>query len=162
MTKTHEDDWGQYLQSLGLPGSSIAVEITESVLLNASAAVSEKLLAYRDAGIQVAIDDFGTGYSSLAYLKKFDIDYLKIAPSFVHDMATSDSDRAVAESIIVMAHQLGLKVIAEGIETEQQRDLLCAAGCDYGQGFWYARAAPAEEFEQMLMRNSTAGSSLLH
>ena len=162
MSSSHQPNWGQYLASLGLPGSSITVEITEGVLLNASAAVSGMLFEYRDAGIQVAIDDFGTGYSSLAYLKKFDIDYLKIDQSFVHDMTQTDSDRAIAESMIVMAHRLGLKVIAEGIETDQQFELLRAAGCDYGQGFLYAPAAPPEEFERMLAQDRGAGPGALH
>ena len=152
LSQARDDGWLAYLQNHGMPGAGITVEITEGLLLNASAAVADKLIEYRDAGIQLAIDDFGTGYSSLAFLKKFDIDYLKIDPSFVHDIATDEGDRAIAESMIVMAHRLGLKVIAEGIETREQCKLLQHAGCDFGQGFLYAMPAPAEEFERMLMR----------
>ena len=112
-----------------------------------------KLLKFRDAGIEVAIDDFGTGYSSLSYLKKFDIDYLKIDQSFVRNLATDPNDMALAEAIIVMAHKLGLKVIAEGVETEQQRTLLTQAGCDFGQGYLFAKPMPPEEFEAMLKRS---------
>ena len=133
-----------------MPGNSISVEITEGVLLNASPAVADTLLQYRDAGIQVALDDFGTGYSSMAYLKKFDIDYLKIDQSFVRDIETNEGSRTIAESIIVMAHKLGLKVIAEGIETDGQKKLLQAAGCDYGQGHLFSKAVPPDTFEQML------------
>jgi diguanylate cyclase (GGDEF)-like protein/PAS domain S-box-containing protein len=150
---SHNDDadWLQHLRRMGLPGSSISIEITESMLLHASSSVTKKLLEYRDAGIQVAIDDFGTGYSSMAYLKKFDIDCLKIDQSFVAEIATDEDSRTIAESIIVMAHKLGLKVIAEGIETEAQLALLKQAGCDYGQGFLFSAALPSQDFETILM-----------
>lgn len=142
--------WFNYLNELGLSGQSIVVEITEGLLLDAHASVTSQLLAFRDAGIRVSLDDFGTGYSSLSYLKKFDIDYLKIDQSFVHDLASDPNDMVLCEAIIVMAHKLGLKVIAEGIETEEQRALLTAVGCDYGQGYLFAKPIPAREFEMRL------------
>ncbi|TAJ82016.1 MAG: EAL domain-containing protein [Gallionellaceae bacterium] len=145
-------DWLAHLAALSLHGQSISVEITEGLLLNAEADIQDKLLALRDAGVQVAIDDFGTGYSSLAYLKKFDIDYLKIDQSFVSNLENNPDDLALCEAIIVMAHKLGLKVIAEGVETEQQRDILLRTGCDYAQGFLFSKAIPAEEFEALLAR----------
>jgi diguanylate cyclase (GGDEF)-like protein/PAS domain S-box-containing protein len=141
-----DGSWFDYLEQLGLPGQSIAVEITEGMLLDASTSVSDQLLAFRDAGIQVSLDDFGTGYSSLSYLKKFDIDNLKIDQSFVRNLAPGSDDLALCEAIIVMAHKLNLKVIAEGVETRQQRDLLAAVGCDYAQGYLFSKAVPAEEF----------------
>ena len=147
--------WLNHLRQLELPGHSMVIEITEGLLLNTDVAIVETLLNYRDAGIQVAIDDFGTGYSSLAYLKKFDIDYLKIDRSFVRNLATDASDMALSEAIIVMAHKLGLKVIAEGVETAAQRDLLTAAGCDYAQGYLYARPLPPEEFEALLRHGAS-------
>ena len=162
LSQDDDTNWARHLESRGLPGNSISVEITEGILLNASATVAEKLLEYRDAGIQVAIDDFGTGYSSMAYLKKFDIDYLKIDQSFVRDLTADDSDRAIAESIIVMAHRLGLKVIAEGIETAEQEELLAAAGCDFGQGFLYAGASPPADFEHMLAQEYKVASGRAH
>ncbi|HEU0219472.1 MAG TPA: EAL domain-containing protein [Gallionella sp.] len=146
---THEA-WLDYLQELDLPGQSISIEITEGLLLDAETGVTDKLLEFRDAGMQVSIDDFGTGYSSLSYLKKFDIDYLKIDQSFVRDLVTNPNDMALSEAIIVMAHKLGLKVIAEGVETEAQRGLLSAAGCDYAQGYLFSKPVPAEEFEALL------------
>jgi diguanylate cyclase (GGDEF)-like protein/PAS domain S-box-containing protein len=146
--------WLAHLRALGLPGQSVVVEITEGLLLDANTAVSNKLLQLRDAGIQVALDDFGTGYSSLSYLKKFDIDYLKIDRSFTRNLAPESSDMALSGAIIVMAHKLGLKVIAEGVETPEQRDLLAAAGCDYGQGYLFAKPMPAEEFDQLLRRQA--------
>lgn len=145
------EDPVQCLTQMGLAGSSISLEITEGLLLHASDTVAARLLEFRDAGVQVAIDDFGTGYSSMAYLKRFDIDYLKIDQSFVQDMEFDEGNRAIAESIIVMAHRLGLKVIAEGIETQAQCDLLRAAHCDYGQGFYFSAAVPAAMFGKMLI-----------
>ncbi|HEY3325725.1 MAG TPA: EAL domain-containing protein [Novimethylophilus sp.] len=147
--KSHAD-WFDHLQKLGLPGQSIVVEITEGLLLDASSVVTDKLLAFRDAGIQVSLDDFGTGYSSLSYLKKFDIDYLKIDQSFVRNLEPHSDDMALCEAIIVMAHKLGIQVIAEGIETVKQRALLTAAKCDYGQGYLFSRPLPADEFEKLL------------
>ncbi|HLD10176.1 MAG TPA: EAL domain-containing protein, partial [Methylophilaceae bacterium] len=144
--------WYDHLQQLGLPGQSIAVEITEGLLLDAGTLVTKRLLEFRDAGIQVAIDDFGTGYSALSYLKKFDIDYLKIDQSFTRNLAPGSNDMALCEAIIVMAHKLGMQVIAEGVETEEQKNLLTAAGCDYAQGFLFSRPVPAEEFELLLSR----------
>lgn len=146
-------EWLSEMRQNGLQASSLVVEITEGVLLDDNGNVKDRLLASRDAGIQLAIDDFGTGYSSLAYLKKFDIDYLKIDQSFVNNLGTQSDDMALCEAIIVMAHKLGLKVIAEGVETGQQRDLLKRAGCDYAQGFLFSRAIPAEELEALLLKN---------
>lgn len=146
-----EHDWLQYLKDLDIPPSNIVVEITEGLLLDASSQVSDKLLEYRDAGIQVAIDDFGTGYSSMAYLQKFDIDYLKIDQSFVRDIPAHQGNCTIAETMIVMAHKLGLKVIAEGIETQDQHDFLTQAGCDYGQGFFYSGPLPSDQVEHMLL-----------
>ena len=148
--KGFKKNWLNALNGLGLPGESVVFEITEGVLLDEKASATDKLLAMRDAGIQVALDDFGTGYSSLSYLKKFDIDYLKIDRSFVKNLENGSDDRALCEAIIVMAHKLGLKVIAEGVETEQQRDRLVDFGCDYAQGWLYSKALPADEFEALL------------
>ncbi|TFW01543.1 EAL domain-containing protein [Oxalobacteraceae bacterium OM1] len=143
-------NWAHVLKEKRLPRHSIAVEITEGVLLNASTQVAEALFQYRDAGIHVALDDFGTGYSSLAYLKHFHIDYLKIDQSFVHDIDHNDGSRAIAESMIAMAHRLDMQVIAEGIERPEQEAILRAAGCDFGQGFLFSRAVPPQRFEQLL------------
>ncbi len=145
-------DWIEYLGGTALTGKNIVVEITEGLLLNAEPEVTYNLLKFFDAGIQVAIDDFGTGYSSLSYLKKFNIDYLKIDRSFVNNLETDPDNMALSEAIIVMAHKLGLKVIAEGVETEAQRNLLAVAGCDYAQGYLFSKPVPPEEFERLLIR----------
>ncbi|PPD31394.1 MAG: diguanylate cyclase [Methylomonas sp.] len=141
-------DWVNYLRSKELSGQALVVEITEGLLLEASPKTAEHLLVFRDAGIQVAIDDFGTGYSALSYLKKFDIDYLKIDQSFVRNLRADSSDFVLCEAIIVMAHKLGLKVIAEGVETALQCDLLASIKCDYAQGYLFAKPQTAEEFER--------------
>lgn len=138
--------WIAYLQENHIYPNSITIEITEGLLLDQHPEVMEKFKAFRGIGIQIALDDFGTGYSAMSYLKKFDIDYLKIDRSFVRDLVTDPSDRAIAEAVIAMAHKLGMKVVAEGVETIEQRDLLAAAGCDYGQGFLLAEPMPAAQF----------------
>ncbi|MBV8470796.1 MAG: EAL domain-containing protein [Burkholderiaceae bacterium] len=145
--------WPAYLEDCHLPGQCIAIEITEGLLLNTETRVNSQLLAFRDAGIQVSIDDFGTGYSSLSYLKKFHIDYLKIDRSFVHNLSSDADDLALCEAIIVMAHRLGLKVVAEGVETRFHRDLLATAQCDYAQGYFYTRPLPAHEFGAWLKQH---------
>ena len=145
--------WLNHLQKLDLPGQCIAIEITEGLLMDSNAPITGALHTLRNANIQISMDDFGTGYSSLSYLKKFHIDYLKIDRSFVRDLATDPNDLALSEAIIVMAHKLDIKVIAEGVETKEQLDLLFAAGCDYAQGYLYSRPVPAAEFEELLKQD---------
>lgn len=150
-----DETWVAYLKSIDLPADCIAIEITEGLLLDDRPEVAEKLDHFRAAGFLVSLDDFGTGYSAMAYLKKFPIDYLKVDQSFVRDMATDPGDEAIVEAIIVMAHKLGLKVIAEGVETTDQRDLLIAAGCDYVQGYLFARPMPAAQFGAFALNSPT-------
>ena len=142
--------WQKQMKELGVPGNRINVEITEGLLFKKSAKTMERLLDFRNSGIEVSIDDFGTGFSSLAYLKQFDIDYLKIDRSFIKDLEKNADDRALTEAIIVMAHKLGIRTIAEGVETEVQRDLLKSCDCDFVQRFLYSPAVPAVEFERMI------------
>jgi EAL domain-containing protein (putative c-di-GMP-specific phosphodiesterase class I) len=149
-------DWIAYLSEINLPAKQIVVEITEGLLLKLDSKIKSRLLQYRDAGIEVAIDDFGTGYSSLAYLNQFDIDYLKIDQSFTRNLRLGSSELAISEAIIVMAHKLGLRVIAEGVETEAQRDLLAVAGCDFVQGYLYSKPIPADDFEVLLAKTNRA------
>ena len=146
--------WIAYLRENNIYPSCMTIEITEGLLLDQHPEIMEKFNAFRRIGIQIALDDFGTGYSAMSYLKKFDIDYLKIDRSFVHDIVTDRSDRAIAEAVIAMAHKLGMKVVAEGVETIEQRDLLTDAGCDYGQGFLLAAPMPAAQFASLVF-NST-------
>jgi EAL domain-containing protein (putative c-di-GMP-specific phosphodiesterase class I) len=141
--------WLDYLHELDLPPQSIVIEINEGVLLDGVDKVIERLRQYRAMGLQVALDHFGTGYSSLSHLKRFDIDYIKIDQAFAATLEEDPGDLALCEAIIVMAHKLGLKVVAEGVETRVQRALLQDAACDYAQGFIFGRPMPAEEFEAL-------------
>jgi diguanylate cyclase (GGDEF)-like protein/PAS domain S-box-containing protein len=143
-------DWVAHLDEIRLGPRCINVEITESLLLNLSDTVLAKLAALQSSGMQVSIDDFGTGYSSMSYLKRLDIDYLKIDQSFVKELVHDNFSRTITETIIVMAHKLGLKVIAEGVETPEQCAALSRAGCDYAQGYLFSRPVPADLFETML------------
>jgi EAL domain-containing protein (putative c-di-GMP-specific phosphodiesterase class I) len=142
-----ERAWIDSLRERNIPAGCVVIEITEGLLLDRHPEVMQKFMAFRDAGIQVALDDFGTGYSAMSYLKKFDIDYLKIDQSFVRDIVTDPSDRAIVEAVIAMAHKLGMKVVAEGVETLEQRGILTEAGCDFGQGYLFAKPMPASQFE---------------
>ena len=145
-------EWLDYFHKIELPGNNIVVEINEGLLLHVNAQAIDTLVGLREAGIQVAIDDFGTGHSALSCLSKCPIDYLKLGQIFVSNLATNPGDRVLSEAIIMMAHKLGLKVIAEGVETEEQSSLLAAAGCDYGQGYLFSPPLRPEEFEQLLGR----------
>jgi diguanylate cyclase (GGDEF)-like protein/PAS domain S-box-containing protein len=157
--KAREESWSDQLQKLGLPGGSVKVEITEGALLKDSPTVRTKLRDFQKNGIEVSIDDFGTGFSSLSYLKQFDVDYLKIDKSFTSNLAEDKSNRALTEAIIVMAHKLGIKTIAEGVENDGQRDLLLSFGCDYAQGFLYSPALPEDEFIAMLAREPASAGT---
>lgn len=134
------------LKTHSVAPKQIAIEITEGVLLDDCPDVTGKLERLRDAGFEISLDDFGTGYSAMAYLKKFHIDYLKIDRSFIRDLETDPGDRAIAEAIVVMSHRLGLRVIAEGVETEGQHQILAAVGCEYLQGYLFAKPMPLEAF----------------
>lgn len=153
--KSAHDSWVEYMKNRGLAPSSLVVEITEGLLLDAADAVNSQLLAFRDAGIQVAIDDFGTGYSSLSYLKRYDIDYIKIDQSFVKTLYSA-SDLVICEAIILMAHKLDMKVVAEGVESKDQFELLKGAGCDYMQGYYFSKPIDAAAFEALLISQSNS------
>ncbi|WP_417579878.1 putative bifunctional diguanylate cyclase/phosphodiesterase [Nitrincola sp.] len=148
---THRiSSWIDYLRERCLSSKTISLEITEGMLMENSADIENCLLLIRDAGMEVALDDFGTGYSSLAYLKRMDIDFLKIDRSFVRNLQPDSNDLALCEAMIVMAHKLGIQVVAEGIETQQQKILLKAAQCDYGQGYYFSRPLSADRLEEFL------------
>jgi EAL domain-containing protein (putative c-di-GMP-specific phosphodiesterase class I) len=114
----------------------------------------------KETGLRVEIDDFGTGYSSLAYLKRFPVDALKIDRTFTRDMTTNVDDAAIVTGIIALAHSLRLKVVAEGVETQQQRDFLVRLGCDSMQGYYLSEPLPAEEFARRILAPSHTGMDL--
>lgn len=150
------DDWLQQFIASGLGANGLVLEITEGVLLNDNPEVIDRLMSLQQAGMQVSIDDFGTGYSSLSYLNKFPIQFLKIDKSFVGELTSSQTHRALVEGIVVMAHKLNLKVVAEGVETEAQRQLLLDAGCDCAQGYLFSKPIVAEDFEVFFVRRDEA------
>lgn len=145
--------WPDRLRALALDGGNVNVEITEGSLLSSSHSIRDQLIHYRNSGIEVSIDDFGTGFSALSYLHRFDIDYLKIDRSFVIELESDTPNTALVEAIIVMAHKLGIKTIAEGVETLGQRDILKAFGCDYIQGYLYSKPLPMPAFETLMLQN---------
>ena len=127
----------------GIEPSSLCLEITETALMSDPAAGLRVLQDLRSLGVELAIDDFGTGYSSLSYLKRFPVDVLKIDRSFVDGLGDDPEDTAIVTAIISLARALGLRVVAEGVETRRQLDELRRLGCDRGQGFMFARPRPA-------------------
>lgn len=148
--KGGQSEWFELMRDLQLPGQSLVVEITEGALLDPASGGKLQLLELRNAGIGVSLDDFGTGYSSLSYLQRYDIDFLKIDKGFVRHLGAGTKDLALCKAIIVMAHELGMKVIAEGVETGEQLALLADAGCDFAQGFLFARPLTVAEFEALM------------
>jgi len=138
--------WPKLLKELKISSNSIGIEITEGLLLDVNKSTTKILNDLREAGAQFLLDDFGTGYSSLSYLKKIDVDYIKIDKSFIKNLSSDSEDIVLCEAIIVMAHKLGMEVIAEGIETKQQQDLLIKIGCDYGQGYLFSKPKTIEQF----------------
>lgn len=135
------------MDNLNIPNNAVIVEITEGVLMENTPIIKQRLLEFKMKGVSVALDDFGTGYSSLSYLKRFDIDYLKIDRVFVQNLETDINDKILCEAIVAMAHKMEIQVIAEGVETVEQRDYLMSIGCDYIQGYLISRPISAHEFE---------------
>jgi diguanylate cyclase (GGDEF)-like protein len=133
------------LEESQMSPNSLTVEITESIAMENIDLTVSTLNKLSNLGVQVSIDDFGTGYSSLSYLKKFPINNVKIDASFVREMTSDSDDAAITSAIIAMAHQLKLKVIAEGVETEEQLEYLRTHECDSIQGYWFSRPIPHHE-----------------
>jgi diguanylate cyclase (GGDEF)-like protein/PAS domain S-box-containing protein len=153
-----QPDWVAHLRELGLPGHALAVEITEGLLLERDEAVAERLRSLREAGLSISLDDFGTGYSSLSYLQHHDIDTVKIDRSFVAGLEAGGKALALCRAIVTMAHELGMQVVAEGIETEAQMRALQAMGCDWGQGWWFGKGVSAEAFEERWLSGAVQGT----
>jgi len=143
-------DWLKTIKQQGITPSRIGFEITESILAPENSSFTDYLSQLQEAGCKVSLDDFGTGYSSLSYLRNFSIDFLKIDRSFVSDLGADPEALTLVSTIIAMASALGMKTIAEGVETQQQLDILNDLGCDYIQGYFFSRPLPAAEFIQYL------------
>jgi EAL domain-containing protein (putative c-di-GMP-specific phosphodiesterase class I) len=133
------------LAAASLPPYQLMLEITESLLLRDDDQVWEDLAVLREIGVRVAIDDFGTGYSSLSYLRHLPLDVIKIDRLFTGTITSSRQQAALVDAIVTLARTLGLEVVAEGIETAAERDLLARMGCPYGQGFLFARPMPLDD-----------------
>jgi len=133
---------GRAMNIWGAEPASLVLEVTESAMMSDPKAALHTLSALHEMGVNLSIDDFGTGYSSLAYLKELPVGELKIDKSFVRHMAENQQDRKIVQSIIDLAHNLDMSVVAEGIENQQALDMLIGMGCDYGQGFYIGRPMP--------------------
>jgi EAL domain-containing protein (putative c-di-GMP-specific phosphodiesterase class I) len=138
------------LEKTAIKPSYLKLELTESLVLEDVNDTIEKIQTLKALGVLFSMDDFGTGYSSLAYLSKLPLDQLKIDQSFVINIGVKESDAVIVQTIIGMAKNLGMEVIAEGVETEQQRDFLELNGCTHYQGYLFGKPVPLEAFEQLL------------
>jgi diguanylate cyclase (GGDEF)-like protein/PAS domain S-box-containing protein len=152
--RTRVMQWVDRLATLHLPRGSLALEFTEGMLIQERPELQQQFSALRNIGVEMSIDDFGTGFSSLSYLKRFFIETLKIDRSFISDIAEDATDRALTEAIILMAKKLGIKTVAEGVETTVQLRMLEQFGCDYVQGFLFARPTPLDEFEARFIKEA--------
>jgi diguanylate cyclase (GGDEF)-like protein/PAS domain S-box-containing protein len=142
----------QALQRTGLPAECLKLEITESVIMDNASEAATMLEQLRALGAQISIDDFGTGYCSLSYLHTFPLDILKVDRSFVSRMSDTPTNAEIVRTIIVLAHNLGLEVVAEGVETSEDAERLTALGCEYAQGYYFARPLTAEQATEVLSR----------
>jgi EAL domain-containing protein (putative c-di-GMP-specific phosphodiesterase class I) len=150
-------DVEQALQDSGLPPEILEIEMTENVAVRQKDG-AKPLRKLRAKGVQLALDDFGTGYASLSYLTRLPLSRIKIDRGFVREITHEAGDAAIVRSLIAMAHNLGLAVIAEGVETEAQAAFLFREGCKEAQGFLYGEPLPASEFEQYLRTRSVAAA----
>jgi diguanylate cyclase (GGDEF)-like protein/PAS domain S-box-containing protein len=141
------DNWIDCLRQLNLPAHTLVVGITEGLLLDVQPAVIDALLSFHAAGVQISLHNFGAGNSAISYLRKSNIDYLKIDRTYVCDLATNQKNCVIAGLLITMAHKLGVKAIAEGVETEEQRKILSQARCDYMQGDLFAKPMTLADFQ---------------
>ncbi|MGI8548942.1 MAG: putative bifunctional diguanylate cyclase/phosphodiesterase, partial [Gemmatimonadaceae bacterium] len=144
------DDVRTALNDSGLDPARLVLEITESVLMQHTEVTLAKLRAFKSLGVRLAIDDFGTGYSSLAYLQRFPVDILKMDKTFVNGVAEGEGDAVIARTILALGKALGLRCVAEGVETVEQRDALRALGCEYAQGYLFAPSLSADAASAMI------------
>jgi len=141
---------GAVIAESGIAPSRVILEITEGVLIEDPQETLQRLDGLRALGVAIALDDFGTGYSSLSYLQKFPFGQIKIDRAFVASLGATGHAGAIIQAIVALGHALGMKVLAEGVETDEQRVLLRLAGCDEMQGFLFARPRPAETIDKVV------------
>jgi len=134
----------------GCKAEWLELEVTEGQIMNNPQESIETLNSIANLGIKLAVDDFGTGYSSLAYLKRLPIDKLKIDQAFIRELPNDNEDSAITKAIIALAQNLNLSIIAEGVETKEQRDFLIKNGCENMQGYYYSKPIPAKQFNSLL------------
>lgn len=142
------------LERFELMPSQLGVELTENEVFGSDESQTRQLERLKDAGLHISIDDFGTGYSSLVYLRKLPVCCIKIDRSFLHHAMENESDMAIMEAMVTVGHSLGMSVLVEGVETEKQHKLVKNLGCDFAQGFLYARPMPAEQLETFSLENA--------
>lgn len=142
------------LAESGLPAANLELEITESMVMSDAEDAIETLRRLKAMGLSLSMDDFGTGYSSLSYLKRFPLDALKIDQGFVRDLTTDAEDRSIVAAIISLARSLGLRVVAEGVETGDHLDHLATEGCDFVQGYLISRPLPGDQAAAFLHHNA--------
>jgi EAL domain-containing protein (putative c-di-GMP-specific phosphodiesterase class I) len=142
------------IDQFGIDANLLELELTESMLVEDLPDIIRKMSAIRACGVTFSLDDFGTGYSSLSYLKKLPLNQLKIDQSFVRDVLTDANDASIARTVISLGHNLGLTVIAEGVETKEQHEFLAACGCEFFQGFLFSHALPIDDFNAYVQGHS--------
>ena len=147
------------LREAGLPPEALEIEITETMLMQDIEAATQTVQRLHDIGTSLAIDDFGTGYSSLNYLKKFPIDTVKVDRSFVMDIPQSEDDMAITSAVIAMAHKLKMSVVAEGVETDAQREFLLNHDCEYAQGYLFGKPMPLQMMRSLLARGDAPAAA---
>jgi EAL domain-containing protein (putative c-di-GMP-specific phosphodiesterase class I) len=147
------------LYASGLPADRLELEITESWVMEGPFLAEQQMRLLNDIGVNLVIDDFGVAYSSMAYLKRFPVQKLKIDRSFIRDIPADEDDAAIVSAIIAMGHSLGLRVVAEGVETADQSAFLRNTGCDEVQGFLFGRPVPSDELNVLLLYGPTLAPS---
>jgi EAL domain-containing protein (putative c-di-GMP-specific phosphodiesterase class I) len=138
------------IEQAGIPAESLELEITEGVLMSGQGHIKDALNALSELGVSIAMDDFGTGYSSLSYLRDYPFNVLKIERNFINDIATNPADQKLVNAAIAMAHSLGMSVVAEGVESEEQLVLLAVQGCDQAQGYLFSKPIPPAGITNLL------------
>ncbi|MBT8438224.1 MAG: EAL domain-containing protein, partial [Gammaproteobacteria bacterium] len=151
-------DVSEITKKYGVSSSSLDLELTESLLLKETEKTILMVKAVKQLGVKLSIDDFGTGYSSLSYLKRLNADQLKIDRSFIKDIPYDQDSISITRAIIHMSHDLGLKLVAEGVENKKQYELLQALGCDFCQGYYFSRPVDPDTFYKLLKDNGKRNS----